>query len=175
LKGNRKEIKIILLEINKVYNEDCIGENGMCLINDKSVDLILCDLPYGTTKCKWDIIIPFDKLWEQYERIIKDNGVIVLTSTQPFTSELIHSNIKLFREELIWVKHKPSNFACGKSMHLKYHEEIIVFSKNKPKYNPQMQPRTSDRVKQMQQGKSKKWNTCKNRWRRGVYANIIRT
>ena len=91
-----------ILEINKIYNEDCII--GMKEIEDKSIDMILCDLPYGTTSCKWDIIIPFESLWKQYERIIKDNGAIVLTASQPFTSELIHSNINLFRYEIIWEK-----------------------------------------------------------------------
>jgi len=148
-----------LFEINKIYNQNCIGENGMCVIPDKSIDMILCDLPYGTTKCKWDVIIPFNILWQQYERIIKPNGSIVLTASQPFTSELIHSNLKLFREHLVWVKHKPSNFACGKYMHLKYHEDIIVFAKNKPTYNPQMQERKSERVKQMQKGNSKNWRS----------------
>jgi len=128
-------------------------------IDDKSIDMILCDLPYGTTRCKWDVIIPFDELWKQYNRLIKHNGVIVLTACQPFTSELIHSNINCFRESLIWVKHKPSNFACGKYMHLKYHEDIIIFAKNKPTYNPQMQERKSERVKQMQNGKSKNWRS----------------
>ena len=83
---------INILEINKIYNEDCL--QGMKDIPDKSIDMILCDLPYGTTACKWDTIIPFEPLWEQYERVIKDNGAIVLTSSQPFTSELVHSNLK---------------------------------------------------------------------------------
>jgi len=97
-----------LLELNKVYNKDCIGKNGMCLIPDKSIDMILCDLPYGTTQAKWDSIIPFEPLWEQYERIIKDNGVIVLTASQPFTSALVMSKPKLFKYEWIWDKVKPS-------------------------------------------------------------------
>jgi site-specific DNA-methyltransferase (adenine-specific) len=81
--------------INTVQNIDCLI--GMQTIPDKSVDMILCDLPYGTTACKWDVIIPFDKLWQQYERIIKDNGAIVLTASQPFTSLLVVSNMKLFK------------------------------------------------------------------------------
>ena len=83
------------MELNVVYNEDCL--EGMNRIEDKSIDMILCDLPYGTTACKWDIIIPFEPLWKQYERIIKDNGAIVLTASQPFTTLLINSNIKLFK------------------------------------------------------------------------------
>ena len=89
--------EIIHIELNKIYNEDCLGERGMCLIPDKSVDMILCDLPYGTTACKWDTVIPLEPLWEQYKRIIKDNGAIVLTASQPFTSALVMSNLKMFK------------------------------------------------------------------------------
>ena len=128
---------------------------GDCLelmkdIPDKSIDMILCDLPYGTTACKWDTIIPFEPLWEQYERIIKDNGAIVLTASQPFTSALVMSNPKMFKEELIWEKHKPSNFGASKSRHMKYHESILVFSKKRHTYNPQMIKRESERMGQMQ-------------------------
>ena len=78
-----------MIELNKIYNEDCL--EGMKKIPNGSIDMILCDLPYGTTACKWDTIIPFKPLWEQYERVIKDNGAIVLTASQPFTSALIMS------------------------------------------------------------------------------------
>lgn len=116
---------------------DCL--DGMKEINDKSIDMILCDLPYGATACKWDTIIPFEPLWEQYERIIKDNGVIVLTASQPFTSKLIMSNIKLFRYEWIWSKTIATNFMFAKKQPLKKHENIVVFYKKQPKYNPQME------------------------------------
>ena len=114
--------------------------NGDCLeimkqIKNESIDLILCDLPYGTTNCKWDTIIPFDKLWEQYERIIKPNGAIVLTASQPFTSALVMSNPKLFRYEWIWEKTKASNFQLAKLNPLKFHENILVFYKKPPIYN----------------------------------------
>ena len=137
---------------------------GDCLelmkdIPNGSIDMILCDLPYGTTACKWDTIIPFDKLWEQYERIIKPNGAIVLTAKQPFTSKLVCSKIDWLRESLVWIKHKPTNFANGKYMHLNYTEDILVFGKGKPTYNPQMQPRKSERVKQAQNGSSKNWRS----------------
>jgi site-specific DNA-methyltransferase (adenine-specific) len=137
---------------------------GDCLelmkdIPNGSIDMILCDLPYGTTACKWDTIIPFDKLWEQYERIIKPNGAIVLTAKQPFTSKLVCSKIDWLRESLVWIKHKPTNFANGKYMHLNYTEDILVFGKGKPTYNPQMQPRKSERVKQVQNGSSKNWRS----------------
>jgi site-specific DNA-methyltransferase (adenine-specific) len=108
-------------------------------IADKSIDMILCDLPYGTTACKWDSIIPFDLLWEQYERIIKDNGAIVLTATQPFTSDLVLSNLKMFRYEWIWEKTLHTNFFHIKKQPAKKHENILVFYKKKPVYNPQME------------------------------------
>lgn len=121
-------------------------KNGDCLelmrdIPDNSVDLILCDLPYGTTACKWDTIIPFDKLWEQYERIIKDTGVIVLFSSSMFTVDLINSNRKLFKYKLIWKKNVPTGMSSAKYRPMNYYEEICVFSKTKGTYNPQMKPR----------------------------------
>ena len=116
---------------------------GDCLelmkdIPDGSIDMILTDLPYGTVACEWDNIIPFDKLWEQYNRIIKDDGAIVLFSSQPFTSKLILSNEKMFREEIIWLKNKSGSGLQAKQKHIKVHENILVFSKNgKYTYNPQ--------------------------------------
>ena len=107
-------------------------------IPDKSVDMILCDLPYQMINAKWDKVIPFDKLWEQYERIITDNGAIVLFGKQPFTTDLIMSNRKLFRYELIWEKDKPTNFALANKQPMCYHENILVFYKKQPIYNKQM-------------------------------------
>ena len=118
--------------MNKVIQGDCL--EVMKDIPDKSIDMILCDLPYGTTACKWDTIIPFEPLWEQYKRIIKDNGAIVLTASQPFTSALVMSNIKMFKYEWIWEKTKPSNFQCARFNHLKYHENICVFYNQVPTY-----------------------------------------
>jgi site-specific DNA-methyltransferase (adenine-specific) len=104
----------------------------MKLISDKSVDMILCDLPYGvTSRNKWDSIIPFEPLWEQYERVIKDNGVIVLTASQPFTSQLITSNINLFKYCWYWEKDTPTNFLNANFQPLKVIEDICVFSKGK--------------------------------------------
>lgn len=123
------------LQLNRAYQMDCL--EGMKLIPDKSIDMILCDLPYGTTACKWDTIIPFEPLWEQYERIIKDNGAIVLTASQPFTTTLISSNIKLFRYEWIWKKTKATLFQHANRMPLRNHENICVFYKKLPTYNPQ--------------------------------------
>lgn len=126
-----------MIELNKIYNEDCL--QGMKKIPDGSIDMILCDLPYGTTACKWDAIIPFKPLWEQYERIIKDNGAIVLTGKQPFTSQLVISNPKLFRYEIIWDKVCASNPMLAKKQPLQKHENIILFYKKQPTYNPQME------------------------------------
>lgn len=122
--------------LNKITQGDSIEE--MRKISDKRVDMILCDLPYGTTACKWDTIIPFDLLWAEYERIIKDNGAIVLTASQPFTSALIMSNPKLFRYEVIWEKEQATNFMFLKKQIGKAHENILVFYKKQPTYNPQM-------------------------------------
>ena len=115
---------------------DCL--EGMKYIDDKSIDMILCDLPYGTTACKWDVVIPFESLWEQYERVIKDNGAIVLFSRQPFTSQLINSNLKMYRYELIWQKEQATNFLHIKKQFGQATENIEVFYKHQPTYNPQM-------------------------------------
>ena len=127
---------MIKIELNKIYNEDCL--EGMKRIPDGSVDMILCDLPYGTTACKWDTIIPFEPLWAEYERIIKDNGAIVLTASQPFTTKLIDSNIDLFRYCWVWNKKISGNPLLAKHQPLKVHEDICVFSKKRHNYYPQM-------------------------------------
>jgi site-specific DNA-methyltransferase (adenine-specific) len=115
-----------------LVNADCF--EVFPFIEDKSIDAIICDLPYGTTQCKWDSVLPFDKLWEQYERIIKPNGAIVLTANQPFTSALIMSNLKLFRYEWIWEKSRPTGFPMAKHRPMKNHETIVVFSKSPATY-----------------------------------------
>ena len=120
----------------KLINGDCIIE--MNNIPDKSIDMILCDLPYGMTKNKWDIVIPFDKLWEQYNRVIKDNGAIILFGNNPFTAELILSNKKYFRYTLVWEKNKFSDFLNSKRKPMKIHEDIVIFYKKQPTYNPQL-------------------------------------
>lgn len=124
------------LELDKIYNMDCL--EGMKLITDKSIDCIICDLPYGTTSCKWDTVIPFEPLWEQYNRIIKDNGAIVLFGSEPFSTELRHSNLKMFRYDWIWNKQQTGNPFLAKVQPLKIHETISVFSKMKSTYIPQM-------------------------------------
>jgi site-specific DNA-methyltransferase (adenine-specific) len=120
---------------------------GDCLelmkqIPDGSVDMILCDLPYGTTACKWDSVIPFAPLWEQYKRIAKPNAAIVLTASQPFTSALVMSNAGMFKHEWIWRKNAGSNFATTKYQPMKEHESVLVFSKNSPTYYPIKQLRS---------------------------------
>lgn len=110
---------------------------GMAKLPDKSVDMILCDLPYGTTKNKWDSIIPFEELWEQYKRIIKDNGAIVLTGQGLFMAKLILSNEKMFRYTLVWDKVLTSGFLNANRQPLRSHEDIAVFYKRMPTYNPQ--------------------------------------
>jgi site-specific DNA-methyltransferase (adenine-specific) len=114
---------------------DCLVE--MAKIKSGSIDMILCDLPYGITKNEWDIIIPFDKLWEHYNRIIKDNGAIILFGSQPFTSLMITSNLKNFRYCLVWEKNKFSDFLNAKRKPMKTNEDIAIFYKKQPTYNTQ--------------------------------------
>ena len=124
------------MQTNIIYNEECL--NGMKKIKDKSIDMILCDLPYGTTaRNSWDEIIPFEPLWKEYERIIKDNGAIILTAQQPFSSKLVMSNPKLFRYEWIWEKTTARGHLNAKRMPMKAHENVLVFYKKLPTYIPQ--------------------------------------
>lgn len=124
--------------VNNVVQGDCL--EVMQHIPTGSIDMILCDLPYGTTQNKWDSVIPLEQLWEQYERIIKENGAIILTSQGLFTAKLILSNEKLFKYKTVWIKSKPTNFLNSKKQPLRKHEDICVFYKKQPTYNPQMTP-----------------------------------
>lgn len=117
------------------YQGDCLVE--MDKIADKSIDMILCDLPYGTTACKWDSIIPFEPLWKHYERVIKDNGAIVLFGKEPFSSFLRISNIKIYKYDLIWQKDRLTNIFTVKYRFGDVHENMSVFYKNQCTYNPQ--------------------------------------
>ena len=119
----------------QLYNGDCL--EIMKQIPDNSVDCILCDLPYGTTSCKWDTVIPFDKLWEQYKRVRKENAPIILFGTEPFSSSLRLSNLKEYKYDLYWVKEKPTNFLQLKKRFGKLTENICIFYKSQPTYNPQ--------------------------------------
>ncbi|KPI46361.1 cytosine methyltransferase [Clostridioides difficile] len=123
------------IEKYKLYNGNCL--EIMNLIEDKSIDLILCDPPYGTTNCRWDTVIPFEPLWKQYNRIIKDNGAIVLFSAQPFTTSLINSNIKNYKYSWYWIKNTSTGFAFSKYQPLRKIEDINVFYKKAPLYTPQ--------------------------------------
>lgn len=127
-------------------------EQGDCLelmkkIPDGSIDMILCDLPYGTTRNKWDSVIPFEPLWEQYNRIIKDNGAILLFADEPFTSALICSNLTMFKLRITWDKDRGAGFLNAKRMPMKQTEDICVFYKKLPIYNPQMRFADSERIR----------------------------
>lgn len=151
------------LELNRIYQMDCL--EGMKLIPDKSIDMILCDLPYGMTACKWDTTIPLDKLWEQYKRLIKDNGAIVLTSSQPFTTKLISSNMEMFKYCWYWLKSKPNGWQHAKNRPMSKIEEVCVFSKapmghksqlgnRRMVYNPQgIKPAGKKRVRESAHGR----------------------
>lgn len=128
-----------MIELNKIYNEDCL--EGMKRIPNNSVDCIICDLPYGMTKISWDSVIPIDKLWEQYNRILKSNGNVILFSAVLFTYTLIQSNIKDFKYKFIWEKNVPTGMVSAKTCPMKYYEEICVFNKGKAMYNPIMKER----------------------------------
>ncbi len=122
--------------INQVIQGDCL--EVMKEIPAKSIDMILCDLPYGTTQNHWDSVIPINQLWNHYERIIKDKGVIALTGQELFTASLMLSNPKLFKYKITWIKSKPTNFLNAKKQPLRKHEDICIFYKSQPAYNPQM-------------------------------------
>lgn len=123
------------MRLNYIDNIDCL--EGMKNIPDGSVDMVLCDLPYGTTRCKWDTVVPFNPLWEQYNRVIKDNGAVVLFGGEPFFSELIKSNIQQYRYDWVWIKSKPVGHLNANRQPLRSHENIAVFSKKAPIYIPQ--------------------------------------
>lgn len=120
----------------KLFQGDCL--EIMKDIPAHSVDMILCDLPYGTTRCKWDSVISFDAMWEQYLRVVKENGCIALFADEPFASALIMSNPKLFRYELIWVKDQGTDFLNANRKPLKKHEKIEIFYQKQPCYNKQL-------------------------------------
>ncbi|MCB9044678.1 MAG: site-specific DNA-methyltransferase [Chitinophagales bacterium] len=122
--------------LDSVIEGDCL--DVMKKIPSKSINMILCDLPYGTTQNNWDSVIPLDLLWKEYERIIKDNGCIALTGQGPFTAKLILSNEKIFKYKIVWIKSKPTNFLNAKKQPLRKHEDICIFYKKQPTYNPQM-------------------------------------
>jgi site-specific DNA-methyltransferase (adenine-specific) len=123
----------------EIWFGDCL--ELMSNIPDNSIDCVICDLPFGTISCAWDIIIPFDKLWEQYNRICKNNAAVVLFGSQPFTTDLILSNRKNFKYPLIWSKNVPTGMSYAKYRPMKYHEDILIFYREQPTYNPIMKER----------------------------------
>ena len=125
----------MVLEVNKIYCGDCL--EVMKEIPDDSIDMILCDLPQGITQNKWDIALSFDLLWKQYERVAKDNAAIVLFGNQPFSSQLVCSNLSLFKYEWIWEKDKATGHLNANKRPMKSHEQILIFYKSLPVYNPQ--------------------------------------
>lgn len=145
------------MEVNKIYKGDCLDLIPK-FIEDKSIDMIFCDLPYGTTNCKWDSIIDLSKLWLEYERIIKDNGSILLFAQTPFDKVLGYSNLKLLRYEWIWEKTQATGYLNSKRMPMKAHENILVFYKNLPTYNPQ---KTSGHKRKVSKGYQR--DICINR------------
>lgn len=161
-----------------LYHGDCL--EVMAGLPDGSVDMILCDLPYGTTACKWDTVIPFEPLWAQYRRIAKRNAAIVLTASQPFTSALVMSNPREFKHEWVWDKRMATGALNAKRMPLKAHEVVLVFCQGAPTYHPQKTQRTekelsrlakSDRFTPMEAGiygatKASNWPTrAAGEWR----------
>ena len=145
--------------MTKLLQGDCL--KLMQDIPDKSIDMILCDLPYGTTRNKWDSTIDLDKLWQQYNRVIKDNGAITLFAQTPFDKVLGSSNLKMLKYEWIWVKDNATGFLNSKKMPLKIHENILIFYKSLPTYNPQM--RTGFKPYKCKQGHgSSSWNYDEN-------------
>jgi len=133
--SEKKSYKIDQI-VNSIFEGDCI--DIMKQFPDNCIDMILCDLPYGTTQNKWDSIIPLDELWHEYKRIIKENGAIVLTSQGLFTAQLMLSNPKQFKYKWVWEKSKPTNFLNAKKQPLRKYEDVCVFYKKQPVYNPQM-------------------------------------
>lgn len=149
----------------QLLHGDCL--ELMQTIPDGSVDMILCDLPYGTTACKWDTVIPFEPLWAQYRRITKRNAAIVLTASQPFTSALVMSQPLMFRHEWIWKKNAGSNFATMKWQPMKEHESVLVFSSATPAYYPikqaRVRPITVGYTNRSNTGKRQAYNEMQNK------------
>jgi len=155
---------------NQIINADCM--DILKELPDKCIDAIICDLPYGTTACSWDVVIPFDKLWEQYKRIRKDNTPIVLFGSEPFSTYLRMSNIKEYKYDLIWHKNSSGSFVSANKMPMKYHENISVFYKEQPKYNPQFQKYSDSTYKRFKDGekanRSKQVKNSTNKIQGGV-------
>lgn len=144
----------------ELHLDDCL--DVMKNIPDMLVDMVMADPPYGTTNCKWDSIIPLEPMWEQLKRVIKKNGAIVLMGSQPFTTTLISSNMKMFKYEWIWYKNIKTGSALCKKRPMKSHENILIFSHNQTIYNPQMVKRTSDELKRLSKNSMCRSNVNQN-------------
>ena len=138
----------------QLYQGDCL--DVMKNIPDKSVDLVLADPPYGTTACKWDSVIPLEPMWKELKRVVKTDGAIVMTASQPFTSILVSSNINQFKYCLVWEKERPSNPALANKRFMKWHEDICVFYQKQPTYNAQLEKRDERNKRNNKQGVSHK-------------------
>lgn len=138
------------MELNKIYNEECLA--GMRRIPDSSIDSVICDLPYGSTSCAWDSVIPFEPLWEQYHRVCKPDAAIVLFGSEPFSTRLRMSNLKEFRYDWIWHKSSSGGFAMANRRPMKFHETISVFYREQPTYNPQYIPYAESTQKRFKDG-----------------------
>lgn len=138
-----------MVEKYKLYNGDCLEVMDKLIDEGVKVDLILTDMPYGTTACKWDSVIPFDEMWSRCNKLIKDNGAICLFGNEPFSSNLRISNIKNYKYDWYWNKNKPSGSLIAKKQPMKAVETISVFYKNLPTYNPQMIERTEEELKKL--------------------------
>ena len=147
-------------ELGKLYHSDCL--EILKEMPDNSIDMILCDLPYGTTACSWDTIIPFEPLWKEYKRLIVDNGAIVLTGSQPFTTDLINSNREWLKYVWFWNKIMIGNCMTAKKMPLRIIEEICVFYKNHGIYNPQLQKQKLSHIRRNKIKLKSKSNVYKN-------------
>ncbi|CAB4198794.1 COG0863 DNA modification methylase [uncultured Caudovirales phage] len=117
---------------------DCFER--MAAIEDGSVDMVLCDLPYGTTQNKWDSVLPLERLWAEYWRVCKPDAAVVLTAAQPFTSQLVLSQLQRFKQELVWCKNVASDFLNANRRHMAKHESVLIFARGRPPYNPQLSP-----------------------------------
>ena len=148
----------------ELIHGDCLEK--MKDIPDKSIDMILCDLPYGTTACKWDVVIPFEPLWEQYKRIIKDRGAIVLFGSEPFSSYLRMSNIKQYKYDWVWIKDRSGGAVTANIKPLSCIENISVFYEQQPTYNPIMTERSEKEL-----SKLSKNSICRNSQDNGVGFN----
>lgn len=153
----------------KLYNGDCLEVMDKLIEEGVKVDAIITDPPYGTTACKWDSVIPFDKMWERLNKLIKPNGVIVLFGSEPFSSNLRKSNIKNYKYDLIWVKNNAGNFQLAKKQFLKYHENISIFYKKQPTYNPQGLIKLENPITQSNKGKAGKLGHLSSEKKRATY------